>query len=216
MLFILIILVYNSINIIDVISYVNDKNDIGLQGSYNLSKESAESIGKGMNTIGQGLSTVGSQLGLGATMVGISTAVGKGVAKSGIPPVQKAGFIVGSGLIAGLGHSLVSSINRNAVIAINTTTTTNTTTTITTPSDVNKFVDNSNISPLQEFLFNAEMMSYVCLSLIYLLIIQLVFKLYLKNTISLNLSKLLGNNLNNKIEFYLNKIIKLNKQMSIL
>ena len=69
-------------------------------------------------------------------------------------------------------------------------------------------------SPLQDLLFNGEIMSYACLSMIYLLIIQIVFKLYFKDNINLNLSKFLGNNINNKIKFYFNKIIKLNKQMS--
>jgi len=59
-------------------------------------------------------------------------------------------------------------------------------------------------------------MSYVCLGILYLLIIQLVFKLYFKENINLKLSKLLGNSTNIKIEFYLNKIIKLNKRMSVL
>ena len=40
--------------------------------------------------------------------------------------------------------------------------------------------------------------------------------MYFKDTINLNLLKLLGNNANKKIEFYLNKIIKLNKQMSVV
>ena len=59
-------------------------------------------------------------------------------------------------------------------------------------------------------------MNYLCLALIYLLIIQLIFKLYLKDNISFNISKLLGNNINIRVEFSLNKIIKLNKQMSII
>jgi hypothetical protein len=50
----------------------------------------------------------------------------------------------------------------------------------------------------------------------YLLIIQLIFKLYFKDEVNLNLSNLLGNNVNKKIELYLNKAIKLNKQMSII
>jgi len=65
-------------------------------------------------------------------------------------------------------------------------------------------------------LSNLEMIDYVSLGIIYILIIQLIFKLYFKDKINLNLSKLLGDNTNNKIEFYLNKIIKLNKQMSIV
>jgi hypothetical protein len=58
-------------------------------------------------------------------------------------------------------------------------------------------------------------MNYICLSIIYILIIQFFYKLYLKDKINLNLSWLVGNYINNKLDFYLNKIIKLNKQMSI-
>jgi len=115
-----------------------------------------------------------------------------------------------------VGHSWISSINRNAITAEKTTTiTSNSSTDIS--SHVNKLLDNSNISPLQEFLFNGEMMGYICLGTIYILLVELVvFKLYFKDKVNLNLSRLLGNNANNKLEFYLNKIIKLNKQMSVV
>jgi len=144
-------------------------------------------------------------------MVGVSGAVGKAVAKSGMPPLQKAGVVVIGGLIGGVGHSFISAANRDTIRAENTTTSST-----DISSHINKFVDDSHVSPLQELLFSGEMMSYLCLSIIYILIIQLIFKLYFKDTINLNLSKLLGNNLNNKVEFYFNKIIKLNKQMSII
>ena len=39
--------------------------------------------------------------------------------------------------------------------------------------------------------------------------------MHVKDSINLGLSKLLGNNINRKIEYYLNKIIKLNKQISV-
>ena len=100
--------------------------------------------------------------------------------------------------------------------AENTTTTTSSISSTNIGSHLNKLVDDSYISPLQESLFYGEMMSYICLGIVYILIIQLVFKLYFKDNINLNFFKLLGNNLNNIIEFYLNKIIKLNKQMSII
>lgn len=37
-----------------------------------------------------------------------------------IPPIQKAGVVVGSGIAAGFGHTLLSSINKKAVTAENT------------------------------------------------------------------------------------------------
>jgi hypothetical protein len=53
-----------------------------LHGHVNVTKEAAQELSKGM-------STIGSQLGLGGTMVGLATAVGKVIAKSGMPPLQK-------------------------------------------------------------------------------------------------------------------------------
>ena len=144
-------------------------------------------------------------------MTGIGLAVGKTIAKSGMPPLQKAGIVVVSGFVAGLGHSFISTANRDAVRVENKTSISS-----AVNSHIKKFIDDSNVSPMQELLYNVEIMCYLCLSLIYLLIIQLVFKLYFKDSINLNLSKLLGNKINNKLEFYLNKIIKLNKQMSVI
>jgi hypothetical protein len=126
-----------------------------------------------------------------------------------MPPLQKAGIIMSTGLLSGIGHSWISNINRNAINGNNSTITAAS----NTNSKVHNFLNNSELSSLQEFLYDGEMMSYICLSLIYFLIIQLIFKLYFKDSIKFNL---LSKNVNTKIEFYLNKIIKLNKQMSII
>lgn len=196
--------------LLDIISYATDNNDnkdINLHGHVSVNAEAGKAIS-------QGLQTIGSQIGLGATIAGVSAAVSKAVAKTGMPPLQKAGAIVGSGILGGIGHSLISNVNRNAVNGENTINSAASSTNIN--SQVHKFIGDSHLSSLQEFLSDEGMMNYICLSLIYLLIIQLVFKLYFKNEIILSLSNLLNYNINKKIEFYLNKIINLNKQMSIM
>lgn len=71
-------------------------------------------------------------------------------------------------------------------------------------------------SPLENLLFDIEALNYICLSLVIILIIQILFKFYLKYSITLNFSNLLGININNKLEYYLNVIIKLNKKMSFI
>lgn len=206
----LLILFLTHINITDFICCIKDENGVTLHEHVNVTKEATTEISKG-------ISTVGTQIGLGATMVGVSTAAGKAVAKSSMPPLQKAGFIVGSGLTAGLGHSIISTFNTNKVLSENiNTSTASKVPSNTTNININKFMNDSQSSPLQSLLFQFEDMDYVCLSLIYLLIIQLVFKLYFKDNVSLNLSKILGNNIDSKMEYYLNKIIKLNKQMSVI
>jgi hypothetical protein len=181
--FIIILLAHNHISI-DIINCLKDNdNNIHLHGHVSVDKETGKAIGQGMN---QGLSTIGSQIGLSGTMIGIGGAVSKAIAKSGMPPLQKAGLIVSAGITAGLGHSFISGANRDAIRAENKTTSFISSTGI--DSHINKLIDDSHVSPLQELLFNGEMMSYVCLGILYILIIQFVYKLYFKNEINLNLS----------------------------
>jgi len=186
----------------DIVFYVTDGKDVNLHGHVSVDKDAGKAIG-------QGLQTIGSQIGLDATMVGIATAISKAVVKNGMPPLQKAGIIVGTSVIGGLAQSRISTMNRNT---INSTSILNN----ETSSNVNKFLDDSLVSPLQDLLFNLEMMNYVYLSLIYILIIQLVFKLHFKDTINLNFLNMLSSNTKITLEYFLNKIVKLNKQISVI
>jgi hypothetical protein len=72
--------------IIDVVSYLDDNNKVSVsaKANINIGKEAAIEISKG-------ISTLGTNIGLGATIAGVSAAVAKGISKSSIPPVQKAG-----------------------------------------------------------------------------------------------------------------------------
>jgi hypothetical protein len=207
-LFTLIITSYNSIFVIDTISYINDKDNVNLHGHISLNREAAKEIGQGLNTIG-------SNIGLGATIAGVSSAVAKGVAKSTMPSIQKAGVILGAGLIGGLSHSKISTINRNNVILEGNIKNNYSSNYSDLNSSINKFVDDTTqSSPLQDLLLNLEITNYVCISLIIILVIQILFKFNIKDKVSLKLSFILGNNFNNKLEYYLNKIIRLNKKMS--
>lgn len=104
--FIIIIILFNPINISDAICHINDKDNINLHTHVSLEKDAGKAIGQGLNTIG-------SQLGLGATIAGVSSGVAKGIAKSSVPPFQKVGIILSAGLIGGLSHSKISAININ-------------------------------------------------------------------------------------------------------
>ena len=162
----------SNISLFDLISYMADKKDIDLHGHVSVNTEAGKAIG-------QGLQTIGTQI--GATMTGVAAAVGKALTKSGLPPVQKAGIILGSSVISGIAHSRISIMNRNMI----NETDLNSSSSIDTSSNISKFINDSISSPLQDLLINFEMMSYVCLSLIYLIIIQLLFKLYFKDEIKL-------------------------------
>lgn len=208
---------YNLYNIppIKIVSYLDDKDknlntDIDLNATVSIGKDAAAELAKGMHT-------VGSQVGLGASMAGVGTAVAKGIAKSSMPPLQKAGIIVGSSLVAGLAHSVISNINRNNVLQSNISSRAISTASSSSDDHVNKYIDNTTpSSPLENLLFDIEALNYICLSLVIILIIQILFKFYLKENINLNLSNILGININNKMLYYLNMIIKLNKKMSFI
>jgi hypothetical protein len=194
----------------DITLYVNDKDSVNLHGHMNLDKEAGKAIGNGLNTIG-------SNLGLGATIAGVSTAVAKGITKSSVPPIQKAGIILGAGLIGGLSHSKISAMNRNSILGENIRNSYPSSSSSNFSSSINKLVDDGmQSSPLQDLLLNLEITCYICVSLIIILIIQLIFKFYIKNNINLKLSNLLGVNLNNNLQYYFNKIILLNKKMSVI
>jgi hypothetical protein len=160
-----------------------DNKDVNLHGHVSVNKEAGKAIG-------QGLQTIGTQIGLGATMVGVAGAVGKALTKSGMPPLQKVGIILGSSVISGIAHSRISIMNRNMI----NDTDLNSSSSIDTSSNISKFLNDSISSPLQDLLINFEMMSYVCLSLIYIIIIQLLFKLYFKDEIKLKFFNLLNAN----------------------
>ena len=195
----------------DIISHVKDKDGIDLHGHVSIDKQAGKAIGQGMNTIG-------SNLGLGATMAGIATAVGKTIAKSSLPPVQKAGVVVGASMIGGLFHSNITTINRNKIMeeSINNGFRINNSSNIKSESNINKFIDDTLSSPLQDLLLNLELINYVCISMLILLLKQIIFKFHFKDYISLKLSWLLGKDLNKSFEYYINKVITLNKKMSVI
>jgi hypothetical protein len=204
----------SNIYLSDIVSYATenkDDKDINLHGHVKVDKEAAK-------VIGQGLQTIGSNLGLGATIAGVSTAVGKAIAKSSLPPIQKAGIVLGAGVLGGLTHSKLSESNMNRIlkenIENNNLTKFNSSSNIN-DSNVSKFIDdNITSSPLENLLSNFELTNYVCISMLILLAIQIIFKLHFKDNIKLNLTWILGDKFNNNLEFYVNKIIALNKKMS--
>ena len=198
--------IYNYLNQFVTLAPTNmiffiDEDKINLHNHITMDVETGKAIG-------QGLTKLGNNIGLAGTVGAFSYAISKGIAKSSLPPLQKAGIIAAGGLMGASVHARASYLNKQ-LPGVNTTS--STITTIVSDNNVNKFLPDSEISSFQGILWWTEIIDYACLSVIYILIIQLVFKLYFNNNITLNLSKFLGNDFNKKMEFYLNKIIKLNK-----
>jgi hypothetical protein len=168
-------IVYSIFDTIHIANYITDKDSVNLHGHVSLDKDAGKYIGQGLNTIG-------SSIGLGASIAGVSTAVAKGIAKSAMPPLQKAGIIVISGLFTGISHSAITNINRNRNMSEDVFYKSN----YTNSSNINKLIDDSSSSPLENLLFDIQLLNYLCLSLVFILIIQISFKFYSKENIKLN------------------------------
>ena len=193
------------------ILYIQD-DQVNLHGHVNVTKEAAKELSKGMTA-------VGTQFGLGASIVGVGTAVGKAIAKSGIPPLQKASIIVAASALGGITHSTISAVNRKSSVQNSND----------VNSNIHKFMDgssfdtskifnyiNDSVSPLQELLTNIQGIGMIYIVLLWVLCIQIIFKLYLKDNIKINLINLFGKDINNRLEYYINSIIHVNKNMSTL
>lgn len=213
-LILLLIVTISQINLIHELGmiepiYINEKESDGvnLHGYVNVTKDAAAELSKGMNA-------VGSNIGLGGTMIGVGTAIGIAITKSGMPPLQKASVILGGSVLGGIAHSAISKNSRNEALSSLTENQTNSVNEIS--KNVDKFLDDSSYAPLEGMLSDIQSASITCLGLMIILIIQLIFKLHTKDSITLKLSYFLGTNLNKKMENYINKIIILNKKMSTI
>lgn len=181
----------------------NTNNTVNIGGSIEMSRSAAEVIGR--------------NIGIAGTVAGVSGAVGKAIAKSSMPPLQKAGIIIGAGLAGGAIHVGTTAVNR-AVNAPSNTPSTN-----FPPSDIsniNKLIpdpDGSGYSDLMLLLLSIDTLTSVCLSLVLILFMMILFKFYLKeDKIKFNFSSIVGEKSNQNLNHYLIKLIQLNKKTSSL
>ena len=73
-------------------------NNISIGGSIEVNRDAAEVLGR--------------NIGIAGTIAGVSGGVAKAISKSGMPPIQKAGIILGSAGLAGGIHIGTSVINK--------------------------------------------------------------------------------------------------------
>ena len=192
---------YSTLDIFtNVVHNVKSDNEINLHGHVSLDKESAK-------VLGQSINTVGSNIGLGASVAGVSAAIGKSIAKSSLPPVQKAAIVVGGGVMGALIHSGVSQINRANTMQTVEKLPDNVSSKFT--DNVNKLLDSTSGSPLEELLIYIIGINSICLTISIILIIQLYIKLHVKDTMHIAL-------LSPSLNKYLGKLIFLNKKVSVV
>jgi hypothetical protein len=164
---------YNLIDTINIISYAEDKDvNFTAKAKIDIGKEAATEISKG-------ISSLGNNIGLGATVAGVSTAVAKGISKSSLPPVQKAGIILAGSVIGGVIHVAASAINYNNTISSNS------------QSSLSKSLNNNNVnslldlgdktSPLEILIQCINILSDISIFLVFILFLQLFYKFYISD-----------------------------------
>jgi len=127
----------------DDIKNVIEKNNIALKGKIVLDKDAGVEIAKG-------LSSLGANVGSGACVGALAGGVAKAIAKSSIPPFQKAGLVIASGIAGAALYTGASAINAqtHAVSSINKSTSYISQSVL--PKDVNKFIGSADdLAPLE-------------------------------------------------------------------
>ena len=167
-------IIYSLFGAIEIVTYINDKDSVNLsaQANIDIGKEAAVEISKG-------ISNVGANIGLGATVAGVSSAVAKGISKSSLPPIQKASIIIGGGVVGAVLHVGASAVNsrRNFDNSAYLECSNN----VASSKDINHFLDTVNDSPLEILLQCIYILNSVSVLFIYILSIQLLFKIYVKD-----------------------------------
>lgn len=143
--------------------------------------------------------------------------MGKGIAKSSIPPVQKVGIIIAGGIVGGVIHTIASSINHNNIQS-NISSSTKHYIPSSNNNNSNNLLDfGNNISPLEILLQSINILSYIYLFLVFVLILQLMYKYYISDKPELNWLKYIFSTSNyEKIRILIYKVIRLNKNINII
>lgn len=193
----------------DEIKKVYENTDIVLKGKVVLDKESGAEVAKG-------LSNLGSNVGLGACIGALAGGVTKAVAKSGIPPIQKAGLIVASGVIGAALHIGANGVNTKIQANRNVNVSQSNINKNILPKDINKFIDyKDDNSPMEILLLSINILNWVAIWVFIVITLQFIFKYYVTDKPELKIIDYILPFKGKKVKEYIYKIIKLNKSISL-
>jgi hypothetical protein len=152
-------------------------------------------------------------VGLGASIGGVAAATASVIAKSSLPPATKVAIVTGAGAVGGAVYVGNNALNNLFTNKIDSSSTSSNVTSGLDGSVVKKFIE-SGTSDLSNLLLSIDIITYTCLTLIIILFFIILFKFYLNENINLNLSRLIGVNLNSKLNYYIIKLIQFYKKSS--
>jgi hypothetical protein len=81
------------------------------------------------------------------------------------------------------------------------------------PIKDNLHITNKSIEEMLSYLYVGN---YICLIILFLLTVQIMCKFHLKDDIRLNFFVIFGTKINNKLEYYLNKIVSFNRKTTTI
>lgn len=197
---------------------LKNQTDIVLKGKVVLDKQAAAEVA-------EGISSLGSNVGFAATVGALAGSISKGVAKTSLPPIQKAGIIMAGGLAGAVLHVGGSAINTQTHAAARLKQHTNnpenlsninTTSDLLKNAEIKKFMGSSidSNSPLEILLWCINTLSKISLILIVIIIIQILFRYFFTDQSELKFLDNLFPNTSNKIKSSVNKLITLNKSVN--
>jgi hypothetical protein len=200
----LIYIIYEYIYLLEKhVFFINDKGKAGIEGNINVVNPTFSISTEGAKAMAKTLDSVGCNLGLAGTVAAVAGGVTKVISKSSIPPFQKVGIVVGSAVAGGAIQSGFSAINRgiynHGYYNI--------------PKGSNSLIYNGNNSPLVDLLSSIETLNAVSLSLLFILIVNISFRYYVKE--DFKLPKFFSDSLNDKLNHYIIKLVHLNRKVSI-
>lgn len=230
------LIVFDILQLCDILNINEDKEPkISIGAKVEIGKEAATEISKGIGSLG-------SNIGLAGSIGSVTAGVAKVISKSSLPPIQKTGVVLAGATIGGAIHTGASALNRlNSNISntpstysgVSSTTPSSTTPSLSTSSTISSsnlsasdsnlnikklLGDNNNYNfdnDLINLILSINIISYACLSLIIILFFIILFKFYLnEDKIKLNISSYVGDKFNDSLNYYLIKLIKLNKKTS--
>jgi hypothetical protein len=194
--------VYDSMMLSSIVCSIGDMNNeigtkVNINGHVHVNSEQA----------GQSMAVTGA-------IVGLAGVAGKTIAKSSLPPLQKAGVVMASGAVGVALNAIGNAINTYTSRANSIDGSINQS---TIPKGINKFIDlTGDYTPLEILMQSVLLLNSIAIYLIVFICLQLFYRYYVSDKPKLKfLGSIFSISTADKIRLFVYKIIKLNKNMSM-
>jgi hypothetical protein len=160
----------------DDLKNLERKTDITLQGKVVLDKDAGVEVARG-------IAGLGSNIGLAGCVGTLAAGTASVIAKSSLPPVQKVGLVLFSGVAGAVIQTGANAINAQRFTAGSTDKISSTNNNISLPKDINKFIDYpiGDSSPLETLLQCIFILDFIALWSVLFLSMQFMFRFIFKD-----------------------------------